>query len=171
MPLGPRPAQEEIQVVSMKRMLRTLVILWIGCWSVWISPVFGLSEGDSLVGTPAPSWKNRDWINSKPLRLSQLRGKVVLVRFFTGPSCPFCRATASALNRLHAQYGDKGLVIVGMYTPKPVPVHQPLSRIQRLVKEYGFEFPVAVDNDWATLKALLAESSFQSGFHLGCLCD
>ncbi len=140
-------------MVSGKCIHRGLAVLWIACLSGWVSPAFCLPEGGGLVGSPAPSWKNRDWINSKPLSLARLKGKVVLVRFFTGPACPFCRATASALNRLHAQYGDKGLLIVGMYTPKPVPAHQPLSRIRRLVKDYGFEFPVAVDNDWATLKA------------------
>ncbi len=140
-------------MVSGKRALRILAVLWIGCWGGWVFLPSCLAEGGSLVGSSAPSWRNRDWINSKPLSLAQLKGKVVLVRFFTGPSCPFCRATASALNRLHAQYGDKGLVVIGMYTPKPVPAHQPLSRIRRLVQEYGFEFPVAVDNDWATLKA------------------
>lgn len=107
--------------------------------------------GDRLIGTSAPEWNNQQWINSPPITLSQLKGKVVMVRFFMESSCPFCRATAPYLNRFYAKYKDRGLVVIGMYTPKPAPRKTQLQDVQRYVRDYGFLFPVALDNDWSTL--------------------
>src|SRR6185503_4479865 len=73
---------------------------------------------DSLTGVidqPAPPWQVSQWFNSPPLTLEQLRGKVVLVRWFTGTSCPFCGATAPTLRALHERYASKGLAVIGMY--------------------------------------------------------
>ena len=109
------------------------------------------SQGENLIGIPAPEWNNQQWINSPPLRISDLKGKVILVRFFMDSSCPFCRASAPYLNEFYSAYKIKGLVVIGMYTPKPSPMNVPIEEVQKYVKDYGFEFPVALDNDWATL--------------------
>ena len=108
-------------------------------------------SGDRLIGTMAPEWSNEQWINSSALRMTQLKGKVILIRFFMESSCPYCRASAPYLNRLYSNYGDKGLVVIGMYTPKPAPRRTSLETVQQYVKDYGFQFPVALDNDWSTL--------------------
>ncbi|HEX9149118.1 MAG TPA: redoxin domain-containing protein, partial [Thermoanaerobaculia bacterium] len=50
----------------------------------------------TIIGVPAPDWGELTWVQGGPLSLSDLRGKVVLVRFFTDPECPFCSATAPA---------------------------------------------------------------------------
>ena len=92
-----------------------------------------------------------DWINSRPLSLKALSGKVVLVRWWTAPYCPYCSSSAPALNEWYKAYKDKGLVVIGLYHHKS---STPLE-IQK-VKEYstslGFQFPVAIDKDWITLK-------------------
>ncbi len=108
-------------------------------------------EGSDLIGTSPPAWDVRDWIGSPPLTLAGLRGKVVLVRWFTSPDCPYCHASAPALNRLHHDYGGRGLVVVGMYHHKS---DQPLTLdgVRGWVREYGFQFPVGVDRDWRTLR-------------------
>ena len=108
-------------------------------------------SGDPLIGTSAREWNNQQWINSPPIALSQLKGKVVLVRFFMESSCPLCRASAPYLNQFYAKYKDRGFVVVGMYTPKPAPRETPIQDVQRYVRDYGFQFPVALDNDWSTL--------------------
>ena len=110
-------------------------------------------SGSDLVGTQAPEWNNQQWLNSQPLKLSQLKGKVVLLRFFMESSCPMCRASAPYLNDFYAKYKDDGLVVVGMYTPKPNPRKTEIEAVKLFVTDYGFEFPVALDNDWATLKS------------------
>src|SRR5690349_16874276 len=63
-------------------------------------------EGDELIGKPAPGWDLATWFNSKPLALEDLRGKVVLVRWFMSPECPFCSATAPSLNLLDDRYRE-----------------------------------------------------------------
>ena len=111
-------------------------------------------EGSALLGKPSPEWSNERWIQGGPLRLADLRGKVVLVRFFMDADCPYCRGTAPALNELDRELGPRGLVVVGMYTPKPRPRPVTLDEVRGYVKSYGFRFPVAVDDDWATLRKL-----------------
>jgi thiol-disulfide isomerase/thioredoxin len=105
-----------------------------------------------LVGTTPPEWAAVDWRNSKPLALADLRGRVVLVRWFMATSCPFCSATAPSLRELHRDYGTRGLSVVGLYHHKDP---QPLQRgqLDGYVRDFGFEFPVARDPEWATLKA------------------
>jgi peroxiredoxin len=112
------------------------------------------SVGAEIVGEPCPEWSNSKWVQGGPLRLADLRGKVVLVRFFMEPDCPYCRGTAPSLNELHREFGLRGLVVVGMYTPKPRPHPTPVEAVRRHVEAYGFQFPVAVDDDWATLRRL-----------------
>jgi thiol-disulfide isomerase/thioredoxin len=105
---------------------------------------------DKLIGSQAKDWKLTDWINSPPLALKDLRGKVVLVRWWTG-GCPFCKDTAPALNEFHDRYAAKGLVVLGIYHHKS---RTPLDNeeVKKLVKDFGFSFPVAVDAGWQTLK-------------------
>ena len=63
-----------------------------------------------------------------------------------------CRASAPYLNAFHRDFNDRGLVVIGMYTPKPYPRPTSTEVVQKFVQDYGFQFPVAVDDDWATLK-------------------
>jgi peroxiredoxin len=111
----------------------------------------GSQADQSLVGTKAPEWHVAGWIHSKPLALKDLAGKVVLVRWWTAPGCPFCAATAPALNEFHARYKDKGLVVIGFYHHK---VSTPLKpdQVKRCAEKLGFQFPVAIDPQWQTLK-------------------
>lgn len=108
-------------------------------------------EGDELIGHAAPGWDLATWFNSKPLRLEDLRGKVVLVRWFTAPDCPFCTATAPSLNLLDQRYRERGLVVLGFYHHKSP---EPLSpeTVKGYLEHYEFRFPVAIDPDWKTLK-------------------
>jgi len=111
----------------------------------------GSSEGGELIGRLAPEWDAGRWFNSKPLTVEGLRGKVVLVRWFMAPSCPLCSATAPSLNRLWHEYRGRGLVVVGMYHHKdPAPL-DPLV-VRGYIRHFGFEFPVAIDPDWRTLR-------------------
>jgi peroxiredoxin len=114
--------------------------------------IFALAfSGEQLIGTPAPAWNNAKWINSAPLKLSALKGNIILVRFFMESSCPFCRASAPYLNQFYSKYKDKGLIVIGMYTPKPAPRATSTGTVKRYVDDYGFQFPVAIDDDWQTL--------------------
>ena len=104
-----------------------------------------------LLGTKAPAWTVSHWINTEPLDLADLRGKVVLVRWWTGPHCPFCRASAAALNEWNQMYKDDGLVVIGFYHHKsPSPLY--LKDVSTLAQNLGFTFPIGIDPDWITLR-------------------
>ena len=110
-----------------------------------------LVAAENLVGTKAPAWEVAHWLNSPPLALQDLRGKVVLVRWWTAPDCPYCKATAPALNEFYKSYHAQGLEIVGFYHHKS---GAPLSvaDVKTFSEKFGFKFPVAVDSDWKTLR-------------------
>jgi thiol-disulfide isomerase/thioredoxin len=112
------------------------------------------SAGADLIGSAAPPFRFDGWFNSKALTLKELRGRVVLVRWWTD-TCPYCASSAPALRSLHEAYADKGLSLIGVFHPK-AGRDDPLdmARVQRAVEVRQFVFPVAVDWDWrkGTLK-------------------
>ena len=108
-------------------------------------------EGKELIGTRAQEWEVKDWFNSKPIRLENLKGKVVLVRFWTAAGCPFCSASAPALNEFYEKYHDQGLAVIGFYHHKSSGPLDP-EDVGRYGREFGFKFPVAIDYNWKTLK-------------------
>jgi len=92
-----------------------------------------------------------NWINSKPLTLKQLRGKVVLIDFWTY-SCINCLRTLPHVKAWYRTYHDKGLVVIGVHTPEFAFEHVP-SNVRGAVKRLGVTYPVALDNDYATWNA------------------
>ena len=108
----------------------------------------------TVVGNPAPELPELRWVQGGPLTLAALRGKVVLIRFFTDRQCPFCSATAPALNELDREFRERGLVVIGLYTPKPRPRPTSVGDVRKTVGAYGFRFPVAVDDEWKALRRL-----------------
>ena len=91
------------------------------------------------------------WINSPPLTMQGLRGKVVLVDFWTY-SCINCLRTLPHLKSWWAKYHDKGLVIVGVHSPE-FDFEKNSANVEAAVKKYGIGWPVAQDNDLATWNA------------------
>ena len=91
------------------------------------------------------------WINSPPLTLQQLRGKVVLVDFWTY-SCINCLRTLPYLKSWDMRYRDRGLVILGVHSPEFAFEHS-LGNVRAAVKRLGVRYPVALDNDFATWTA------------------
>lgn len=111
----------------------------------------------ALLGHPVPEWPAKppdQWVQGGPRTLADLRGNVVLIRFFTGVDCPYCRGTAPSLNEFHGEFSARGLVVIGFYTPKPRPRAVPLDEVRGCVTTYGFAFPVAIDADWSALRRL-----------------
>lgn len=92
-----------------------------------------------------------NWFNSAPLSIASLRGKVVLVDFWTY-GCINCINTLPHVTALHAKYKDRGLVIVGIHTPE-FPFEKSASNVQAALKRHGITYPVAQDNESKTWNA------------------
>ncbi len=91
------------------------------------------------------------WLNSKPLTVAGLRGKVVLLDFWTY-SCVNCLRTLPYLTRWYETYRDSGFVIVGVHTPEFAFEREP-SNVARAVRELGIDYPVALDDAYETWSA------------------
>lgn len=90
-------------------------------------------------------------INTEPITLADLKGKVVLVDFWTY-SCINCIRTIPYLNAWHEKYADQGLVIVGVHAPE-FEFEKNIDNVKAAVEKYGIEYPVVQDNDKGTWKA------------------
>ena len=88
------------------------------------------------------------WINSEPLTLEELRGKVVLIDFWTY-TCINCIRTFPFLKEWHAKYADKGLVIIGVHTPE-FEFEKIRENVIDAAVVQGLEYPIAQDNDFQT---------------------
>lgn len=93
-----------------------------------------------------------DWINSdKALRRNDLRGKVVLIDFWTY-TCINCIRTLPYVKAWHEKYHAQGLEIVGVHSPE-FAFEKDLANVQAAVKKYGLPYPVGLDNDHQTWNA------------------
>lgn len=91
------------------------------------------------------------WINTAPLDDAALRGKVVLVDFWTY-SCINCLRTLPYLKAWDAKYRAQGLVILGVHAPE-FAFEKDIRNVERAVRELGIAYPVAIDNDFAIWNA------------------
>jgi len=87
------------------------------------------------------------WLNSPPLTAEQLRGKVVLIDFWTY-SCINCLRALPHVQAWDAAYRDKGLVVIGVHAPEFAFEKNP-ANVAKAVQDLGITYPVALDNDYA----------------------
>jgi thiol-disulfide isomerase/thioredoxin len=95
---------------------------------------------------PAPNFSGEAWLNSKPLRLPDLRGKVVLVDFWEY-TCINCIRTFPYLRRWNSIYGPLGLVVIGVHTPE-FAFAKDHGRVEEAAKRFRLTFPIAIDSDY-----------------------
>jgi thiol-disulfide isomerase/thioredoxin len=91
------------------------------------------------------------WFNSAPLSIGDLRGRVVLVDFWTY-GCYNCVNTLPYVTKLYETYKDKGFVVVGIHTPE-FPFERSAGNVHAALKRHGINYPVAQDNESATWNA------------------
>jgi thiol-disulfide isomerase/thioredoxin len=100
----------------------------------------------------APEFRGvTQWINSDALSLDKLRGKVVIVHFWTN-GCYNCANNYPHYKAWQERYADKDVVIVGIHTPKTAG-ERDIDRIKAQASKNGLKFPTAVDNDASNWKA------------------
>lgn len=143
----------------LRRGLGMLVMLMAGASlanvsSAWVAALGGPAESarGQVVGKPAPELATSGaWINSPPLTPQALRGKIVLVDFWTW-DCVNCLRSVPVIERLHQRFAARGLVVIGVHTPE-FAHERPLDSVQAAVRRLGLHYPVVQDNDYRIWKA------------------
>lgn len=128
--------------------------------------ILRLTSGGQMIGsrtvteeTKAPAASEISdgaWINSEPLTLKSLQGRVVLIEFWTF-ACYNCRNTLPTVKKWDAQYRDKGLTIIGVHTPE-LDYERNIDNLRREVAALSIKYPVVTDNDYSTWKAYGVEA-------------
>jgi thiol-disulfide isomerase/thioredoxin len=117
--------------------------------SMWILLVMAV-----LVSVPAtasdqmpdPVSATSQWLNSPPLNSEDLRGKVVLVEFWTY-GCINCQRTLPYVKAWSAKYRQDGLLVIGVHTPE-FGYEKDRDNVERAVRELGITYPVVMDNQY-----------------------
>jgi thiol-disulfide isomerase/thioredoxin len=99
----------------------------------------------------APELKEGEWINSEPLTLEKLKGRVVLVDFWTF-GCYNCRNTLPALKKFDEKYREQGLTIIGVHTPE-FDYEKETKNVRSNVNKLGIKYAVVTDNEYETWEA------------------
>lgn len=106
--------------------------------------------GNAGVGMQAPDITSPTWLNSDPLRLSDLKGKVVMVEFWTF-GCYNCRNVEPYVKQWYEQYADHGLVIIGVHSPEFAHERE-VENVRRYLASHDIRFAVPIDNEFSTWK-------------------
>jgi thiol-disulfide isomerase/thioredoxin len=108
----------------------------------------GLHERHEQIGTLAPEIFAQEWVNADPVELSSLRGKVVLIKFWTF-GCSNCTNVEPYVKSWHRKYADRGLVVIGVHTPE-FDFERDRANVRRYVAEHDIRYRVAIDDTFTT---------------------
>jgi len=92
-----------------------------------------------------------EWLNSPPLTAAGLRGKVVLIDFWTY-TCVNWRRTLPYVRAWAERYKDRGLVVIGVHTPE-FDIEKDIERVRQAMKEMRVDYPIAIDSDYRIWRA------------------
>ena len=116
------------------------------------SVLWGLGPpGAAIAAGVMPAITVERWVNSAPLTADRLRGRVVLVDFWEYTCVNWIR-TAPYVKAWHRDYGNRGLVVIGVHAPE-FEFGKRAEHIDRGIRDHGLTYPVALDNDFATWRA------------------
>ena len=105
------------------------------------------SGGDTL-----PEFQGiNQWLNSAPLKIANLKGNVVLVKFWT-LACINCQRTLPSVVQWHQKYANKGLKVIGIHTPE-FPFERDVNNVKKAIKKHQITYPVPLDNEFKTWEA------------------
>jgi thiol-disulfide isomerase/thioredoxin len=149
-----------LAIVAIARYHRTVYPSVVRGLSVAIDNNLANLEADTLIAADkaraAPEFAKGVWINSDPLTMEKVRGRVVLVEFWTF-GCDNCRNTLPSIKEWDAKYRDRGLTIVGVHSPETQSEYL-IESVRREVPSLGIKYPVVTDNDHQTWDAYGVEA-------------
>jgi thiol-disulfide isomerase/thioredoxin len=123
------------------RIMIGLTPLLAGVILTWVAANAG-------VGMTAPDITNPTWLNSEPVHLADLKGKVVMVEFWTF-GCYNCRNVEPYVKQWHEKYAHQGFVIIGVHSPE-FSHEREIDNVRRYIKDHNIQFAVPIDNDFST---------------------
>jgi peptide-methionine (R)-S-oxide reductase len=122
----------------------------------WRVPSVVNNPIDDTKAPVAPEISNGAWINSDPITLKSLRGRVVIIDFWTF-GCYNCRNTLPSVKAWDARYREKGLTIIGVHTPE-LDIERNIENVRREISKLEIRYPVVTDNDNSTWNAYGVEA-------------
>jgi len=105
----------------------------------------------AAVRAPELTGKEADWLNSKPLKIRDLKGKAILVDFWEY-TCVNCIRTLPYLREWHKRYAKDGLVIIGIHTPEFAFAKDPYN-VAEAVRRFGLTYPILIDSGYVNWQA------------------
>ena len=105
-------------------------------------------KADKAVGTAAPELADGTWFNSGPMSLQSLRGKIVVLDFWTF-KCGNCIDVLPTINEWNRKYAGKGVVFIGVHTPE-TDEEADTSSLRTFLHASNIQFPVVTDNGYTT---------------------
>ncbi len=91
------------------------------------------------------------WLNSAPIKLSEQKGKVILLQFWTF-GCINCQRTLPSIIKWHKDYASQGLLVVSIHAPE-LAFERSINNVKKAVQQRGITYPVAIDSNFTTWKA------------------
>ena len=127
-----------------------------GLTRLLLSPFGSSAEYKSSESAAARELASGEWINSEPLKLNELRGRVVLIEFWTF-GCINCRNTLPFIKSLDDRYRQKGLTVIGVHSPE-FDEERKVEHLRREVSSLGIRYAVVTDNNYQTWNAYKVEA-------------
>lgn len=148
-----------VSLNGIRKTLRSAVLLVVGSWIVIGIVSYTRATGSSEESRAAlqnygaaPELRSLTWLNSDaPLRLTNLRGSVVLLEFWTF-DCINCIHTLPYVESWYQRYKDNGLVVAGIHFPE-FSYERDLQNVVAAADRLNVEYPIGLDNDGATWNA------------------
>lgn len=133
-------------MLDVKRFFRILVIV-----GAVVSAFFYNVDSLARTSYSAPAFRGiTTWLNSEPLVLKNLKGKVVLVDFWSY-QCPHCLHSLPYVTSWYSKYAKDGLVIIGVHVKG-----NDVNAVKQALKEHNITYPVAIDSNLSTVKSFHA---------------
>ncbi len=110
------------------------------------------SAKSAAAGKLLPEFQGiREWLNSNPLTIAELKGNVILIQFWTF-SCINCQRTLPHITQWHGQYAAQGLKVIGVHTPE-FAFERDRANVEDALRQHQITYPVPIDNDFKTWNA------------------
>ena len=129
---------------------RTLIV-WL---AVFATTAIATAQQPATFKARPPELEERsadEWINSEPLKLSELHGQVVVLHFWTF-GCVNCQHNFRTLKAWHTAYSNKGLTMIGVHTPE-TERERNIENVRKSAEKNGLKYPIVFDKDGRTWKA------------------